>query len=164
MYRMESKMKTLFVILLLWVFVAANKASSSHFSLGLALLALVRGGCEVQRAEALLGRFDRRTEVYKHERLALLGEAVFEDHGELAVAEVHVRTVVPDVDEHVAQRAQRPVDELRLLQRLALRVRLVQPLAARQVHQVQPPVDDAVLRAVLPVDISTSHSPLVATA
>ena len=134
-----------------------NRASSRHFSLCLSLLALIRSRCEVQRAETFLSRLDRRAEIYKHERLALFGETILQNHRELAVAEVHMRTVVPDVDEHVAQRAQRPVDELGLLQRLALRVRLVQPLAARQIHQIQPPIDHAVLGAVLSIDISTLY-------
>ena len=135
-----------------------NRASSRHFSLCLPLFTLIGGRCEVQRAEAFLGGLDGRAEVYKHERFAFSRETIFENHCEFAVSEVYMGTVVSNVDKHIAQRAQRAVDELGLLQRLALRVRLVQSLTACEIHQIQPSINHAVLRSILSINISAFHS------
>ena len=92
---------------------------------------------------------DRR-QVRDDERLAVARQARLEQEGELRVAVRHVRRPLRQRHEHVRQRRQRLVDGLGLLEPLARRVRLAEPLGAREVHQVQRAVERLGLAARRP--------------
>jgi hypothetical protein len=94
---------------------------------------------EEQRAVALLVVVQRWPNARAYRRLRVTPQAISEEASELGIAEGHMREglVLCEHGDAVAQSSDALVDGLRLLQAEALRARLAQSLAPRQVHHRQ---------------------------
>ena len=86
---------------------------------------------KVERADRLRDVVLRWTAVNKHLHFRLVRQGVLEQVREFRIPERHVRVLLPEAGNDIAESAQRLVDVLRLLEALALRFRLPGRVRAR---------------------------------